>query len=344
MQTPRKTNRVFALLGLATLLAVVSFLTLHQRLQNDLRQLDNSGKVAVQTPAAHRDLSTHLASFKEAEDKHDIHSVSQDVDNWSKFKRSHPVIGQNKTPRYANHCPAGDRRGLFQAGEMDQLFHRLNASDEVRHLAPTVLSHDPWVIQFDSFLSLSECTAAIAEAGDSFTRDETIAAAGYSVSLYRNSSSFGCDGATCLQHPAIQGVRERMSEVLGASLVYGHGFNMLRYLPGGYYKRHHDFILEEADRRSFRNCGPRVLTFFVYLTDVDEGGETAFFHLGLNVQPKAGRAILFADTKADKPEEKDERTAHESVPLVKGTKVNGVQWFYQYEFETNKGLHCCRYT
>ena len=40
-------------------------------------------------------------------------------------------------------------------------------------------------------------------------------------------------------------------------------------------------------------CGPRILTFFLYLSDVEEGGETAFPSLGIKVEPKKGKAVLW---------------------------------------------------
>ena len=39
--------------------------------------------------------------------------------------------------------------------------------------------------------------------------------------------------------------------------------------------------------------GPRMLTFFLYLSDVEEGGETNFPFLGVSVKPKKGRALLW---------------------------------------------------
>ena len=55
---------------------------------------------------------------------------------------------------------------------------------------------------------------------------------------------------------------------------------MLRYLPCEhpthpdcqFYRRHHDTIPELATMQP----GPRVYTFFLYLSDVEEGGGTQF--------------------------------------------------------------------
>lgn len=42
--------------------------------------------------------------------------------------------------------------------------------------------------------------------------------------------------------------------------------------PGQYYRVHSDY---GASQKRLA-CGPRVLTFFMYLSDVEEGGETHF--------------------------------------------------------------------
>lgn len=47
--------------------------------------------------------------------------------------------------------------------------------------------------------------------------------------------------------------------------------------------------------------GPRILTFFIYLTDVELGGETYFPSLGIDVKPKKGRALLWTNVQDGNP-------------------------------------------
>ena len=74
--------------------------------------------------------------------------------------------------------------------------------------------------------------------------------------------------------------------------------------------------------------GPRVYTFFLYLSDVEEGGGTKF-DVGFTVQPKAGKAIWWPATLASDPFVSDDRTHHEALPVTKGVKYGANFWIHQ---------------
>ncbi|KAF5833162.1 hypothetical protein DUNSADRAFT_10612 [Dunaliella salina] len=67
----------------------------------------------------------------------------------------------------------------------------------------------------------------------------------------------------------------------------------------------------------------RHATVLIYLNSVDQGGSTCFDHLGVCVQPRQGRALLFFPAFADgRP---DPRTLHTAVD-AKDTKWVMQQW------------------
>jgi hypothetical protein len=70
------------------------------------------------------------------------------------------------------------------------------------------------------------------------------------------------------------------------------------------------------------DAGPRYLTMLVYLSELDEGGETMFSKLGVEVTPKAGHAVLWPNLVDEAPLgiSMDNRTWHESKPVVQGMK------------------------
>ena len=77
----------------------------------------------------------------------------------------------------------------------------------------------------------------------------------------------------------------------------------------------HDWI----DQQEQALCGPRVLTFFLYLSDVEEGGGTRFPYIKgedgqqLVVQPKKGSAVFWPHGMDHNIWQKDDRTHHEAV-------------------------------
>jgi len=79
--------------------------------------------------------------------------------------------------------------------------------------------------------------------------------------------------------------------------------------------------------------GPRLYTFFIYLSDVEAGGETRFTRLNMSVTPKSGSAILWPSVMSDDPYKTDERTYHEAVAVDRGIKYSANFWIHMYEFQ-----------
>jgi hypothetical protein len=53
------------------------------------------------------------------------------------------------------------------------------------------------------------------------------------------------------------------------------------------------FINTQDQNDNALACGPRILTFFLYLSDVEEGGETNFPLLNISVNPKKVCICMF---------------------------------------------------
>lgn len=120
----------------------------------------------------------------------------------------------------------------------------------------------------------------------------------------------------------------------------------MRYELNQKYNVHHDYGEEDI----LLPCGPRILTFFLYLSgnssnlfsihyvtqlsflDVEEGGETSFPLLNVNVKPKKGRAVLWPSTLDSNPELVNPRTVHEAKPVIKGTKFAANAWIHLYDY------------
>lgn len=74
----------------------------------------------------------------------------------------------------------------------------------------------------------------------------------------------------------------KIEEVTNIAREYYESFQILRYEIGQKYVVHHDSSEDDNEL----SCGPRILTFFLYMSDVEEGGETNFpsLNIGMFIQ------------------------------------------------------------
>ena len=84
----------------------------------------------------------------------------------------------------------------------------------------------------------------------------------------------------------------------------------------------------------------RLMTVFLYLNDVEEGGGTDFPTLGVTVEPKRGRALIWPSVEDDNPDSVDPRTLHQALPVEKGIKYAANAWIHQRDFKTPNSNGC----
>ena len=181
----------------------------------------------------------------------------------------------------------------------------------------------PYILQFENLISEEEAQTMIALAGEKLERS----LAGDQLSPVRTSTQYWCDDSDdCTSHPTILEVTRRMMNVTTMGVDHAEYFQILRYEKGQFYKVHHD-----QQTAHWTPQGVRVLTFFVYLSDVEEGGGTRFDG-GFTVQPKEGRAVFWPATLNDDPFTSDGRTHHEALPVTKGVKYAANFWLHQYDY------------
>lgn len=213
-------------------------------------------------------------------------------------------------------------------------------------LEPSLLSRDPWVLAFDRFLSDDEVDALLAHGegnyepstvtGGQVGRGADVAAFVPEKAPGRTSWNFWCRTTECLANPAVQRIARRVERVSQVPANHSEFIQLLRYLPCPhvghaqcqYYSMHHDTIHELTGMQP----GPRVYTFLMYLSDVEEGGGTVFSRLNFTVAPRKGRAILWPSTLEEHPFEQDERTYHEALPVTRGVKFAANFWIHQHDY------------
>ena len=217
------------------------------------------------------------------------------------------------------------------AGTIDETFEALVQGP----LAPRVLHRDPWVLQFDDFMTSEEADELVAAAGHNFEQSRFLGDDEVKGEMPRTSTTSWCNVPSCLENATFQAIRDRISAAVRVPWLHSEHLQLLRYHEGQYYKEHHDQISPPESA-----WGPRLYTFFMYLSDVVEGGETNFTKLNISVAPRKGAAILWPSVLSSDLHATDERTMHESLPVVRGTKYAANFWVHLWDFQTYHAAGC----
>ncbi|CAJ1947709.1 unnamed protein product [Cylindrotheca closterium] len=203
----------------------------------------------------------------------------------------------------------------------------------------------PWVVVFENFISDEECDEMI-QLGykHEYKRSADVGKLKFDgthesiENSRRTSENAWCSGHLgCRNATVPTRLHNRMSKVLDIPADNGEDMQILKYEKGQFYRTHHDFIEHQVDRP----CGPRILTFFLYLSDVEEGGGTNFPDLGITVEPKKGRALLWPSVYDSNPKKDDPRMRHQALPVKEGTKFAANSWIHLYDYQAaqKKGCH-----
>ena len=126
-------------------------------------------------------------------------------------------------------------------------------------------------------------------------------------------------------------VAQRISLLVKMPIEHAEKYQIIHYGVGEKYEYHHDgFPMDQTIKsKTFTKMGgQRMVTALVYLNDVEEGGETGFKKLNIEVKAKKGRIVVFENCKKDTniihPD-----SLHSGRPVIKGEKYAFNLWFRQ---------------
>ncbi|PKI75141.1 hypothetical protein CRG98_004476 [Punica granatum] len=147
----------------------------------------------------------------------------------------------------------------------------------------------------------------------------------------------------------IRDIEKRIADFTFIPVEHGEGLQILHYEVGQKYEPHFDYFLDEFNTK---NGGQRIATLLMYLSDVEEGGETVFpaasgnfssrsgwdelsecAKQGLSVRPKMGDALLFWSMRPDAT--LDPTSLHGGCPVIRGNKWSSTKWMHLEEYKTN---------
>jgi prolyl 4-hydroxylase len=115
----------------------------------------------------------------------------------------------------------------------------------------------------------------------------------------------------------VRAIEQRATNLCGYPSENLEPLQILRYEPGQRYDAHHDYF----PREQLGSSGQRHVTYFVYLSDAEDGlqgGETEFPKLQLKVAPRKNSAVFWYNCDAAGKEL--ESTFHGGLAPTKGEK------------------------
>lgn len=227
---------------------------------------------------------------------------------------------------------ASDDGVVQMPGDLNKLLEAVIRKENV-----SVLSSDPYVILLHDAISdglVDEVTQVLSSDWErsivggvhgSDERDDAM----------RTSEQQWCQN-DCEKSAPVEELTRRVESLIGIHRRHFDWLQVLRYQAGQYYRPHTDFVPEHATMP----VGPRVLTFFLYLKDV-EGGDTRFPYLNISVPPRKGSALLWPSVLDSDPFSEDTRTLHEGrPPLDNSSKLAMNFWVHQYSYRHYSERHC----
>jgi prolyl 4-hydroxylase len=233
----------------------------------------------------------------------------------------------------------------YYPGDLQKMFERITTHPEFSQFEPKALSRPdflpgdteatapyklgPWIVTLENFLSSEEANRLVElGAGIGFQRSGKqgeLKFDGTYETYYdegRTSTNAWCADA-CLEDPVVKLVTERITNLTGTREANLEYFQILKYEVGQFYQPHNDYMPHHVRRQE----GVRVLTVYLYLNDVEEGGGTNFPSLDLTVMPKSGKVVIWPSVLNEDPNARDDRTDHQALPVIKGVKYGEFAWF-----------------
>ncbi|CAN8276210.1 unnamed protein product [Cochlearia groenlandica] len=223
-------------------------------------------------------------------------------------------------------------------GESGSMPHGFTGEESLVSIPFQVLSWKPKAIYFPNFASAEQCQAIIERAKINLKPSALALRKGETAENTKGTrtSSGTFISASEDSTGALDFVEKKIARATMIPRTHGEAFNVLRYELGQKYDSHYDvFNPTEYGPQSSQ----RIASFLLYLSDVEEGGETMFpFEnganmgigydykkcIGLKVKPRKGDGLLFYSVFTNGTI--DQTSLHGSCPVTKGEKWVATKW------------------
>eukprot|EP00195_Chlamydomonas_chlamydogama_P007242 CAMPEP_0202899950 /NCGR_PEP_ID=MMETSP1392-20130828/9342_1 /ASSEMBLY_ACC=CAM_ASM_000868 /TAXON_ID=225041 /ORGANISM="Chlamydomonas chlamydogama, Strain SAG 11-48b" /LENGTH=355 /DNA_ID=CAMNT_0049586255 /DNA_START=116 /DNA_END=1183 /DNA_ORIENTATION=+ len=220
------------------------------------------------------------------------------------------------------------------------------SGDNQMHVIPfQTISWYPRITYYPGFVDKERAEKVIALAKKFLSPSSLAYRPGESIPESQNvRTSSGCFLSREMDSTGtLRWIEDRIAQVTHLPVENGEAFNVLRYMKTQHYDSHYDSF---AETEYGKQPSQRIATFLLFLSDVEEGGETVFKRegrqngnrtitdwrtcedgIGIKVKPKQGDAVLFWSTKPDLT--LDDHALHGACPIVKGEKWSMAKWIHE---------------
>lgn len=201
----------------------------------------------------------------------------------------------------------------------------------------TISLNQPRAFLYEGFLTDDECDHVLELSRGRLRKSGVVDATtgGSTVSDIRTSTGTFINRG---QDDVILEIEKRIERWSHVPRVNGEPLQVLRYEPGQEYRAHFDYFFHEGGKKN-----NRIATVLLYLSDVEEGGETVFPNTdapanrnvseysacgagGRAVKARKGDALLFWSMKPGG--ELDSGSSHAGCPVIKGEKWTATKWMH----------------
>ncbi|KAL2906398.1 putative prolyl 4-hydroxylase 9 [Bienertia sinuspersici] len=219
-----------------------------------------------------------------------------------------------------------------------------SGDDSITSIPFQVLSWRPRVLYFPNFATVDQCESIISMAKAQLRPSRLALRKGETMESTQGvrTSSGMFMSADEDKTGILDFIDEKIARAAMIPRANGETYNVLRYETGQKYNSHYDAFnpSEYGPQKS-----QRVASFLLYLSDVEEGGETMFPYendnvdfnydfkecIGLKVKPRRGDGVLFYSLFVNGTI--DPTSLHGSCPVVKGEKWVATKWIRDQEQE-----------
>ncbi|KXZ48876.1 hypothetical protein GPECTOR_25g461 [Gonium pectorale] len=205
------------------------------------------------------------------------------------------------------------------------------------------ISWNPRAFVHHNFLTEAECDHLVHIGTQRVSRSLVVDSATGQSKLDDIRTSYGAAFSRA-EDPVIAEIEERIAEWTHIPPAHGEPIQILRYENGQKYDAHWDWFDDPVHHKMYLSDGNRYATVLLYLSEVEEGGETNLpladpidlsvqaienpspcaAKMGLSIKPRKGDALLFFDMDIQ-GSKGDRKALHASCPTLKA-RATGMKW------------------